>query len=342
MSTPHDRLFRYVFSDPEHARGLLAALVPEALGARIDWPSLELVPGSFVAPELSERETDALFRVELDGRAALLYVLVEHQSQPDALMPLRMLSYVVRVMERHLRAEPAVRRVPPVVPIVVHHGERGWTAPRSFEELLDATPETLAALAAYVPRFELLIDDLARLSDAELRRRRMSALGALTLIALQRLRSALDPLSELEHALDLAARVLRTPRGTDAFAAILSYVLEVTDVARPALRELVAQLGPKGEEAIMSTADVIRAEGRVEGRVEGRAEGRVEGRVEGRREAILQVLDARGLRLSDVQRERVLGCADLERLARWLERAAVAESAEAVFVEPGEDAAPKG
>lgn len=72
MSTPHDRLFRYVFSDPEHARGLLAALVPEALGARIDWPSLELVPGSFVAPELSERETDALFRVELDVPVATL------------------------------------------------------------------------------------------------------------------------------------------------------------------------------------------------------------------------------------------------------------------------------
>jgi len=88
----------------------------------------------------------------------------------------------------------------------------------------------------------------------------------------------------------------------------------------------------------MSTADVIRAEGRVEGRVEGRAEGRVEGRVEGRREAILQVLDARGLRLSDVQRERVLGCADLERLARWLERAAVAESAEAVFAETAQSA----
>ena len=36
----------------------------------------------------------------LDGRAAFVYVLIEHQSSPDPMMPLRMLRYVMRIWER--------------------------------------------------------------------------------------------------------------------------------------------------------------------------------------------------------------------------------------------------
>jgi hypothetical protein len=73
----------------------------------------------------------------------------------------------------------------------------------------------------------------------------------------------------------------------------------------------------------MSTADVIRAEGRAEGRVEGQAVERAE--------AVLRVLRVRGLAVSDEQRQRALGCTDLEVLARWLDRAVTAASAEDVF-----------
>ncbi len=65
----------------------------------------------------------------------------------------------------------------------------------------------------------------------------------------------------------------------------------------------------------MSTADVIRAEGRAEGRVE----------------AVLRVLRVRGLAVTDEQRRRALGCTDLEVLARWHDRAVTAASAEDVF-----------
>ena len=209
--------------------------------------------------------------------------------------------------------------MPLVLPIVVHHGARGWTEARTFAEVLDAPAELLASLGPYVPSFELLIDDLAAIPEAELRRRQMTSLATLTLLALQRLRGTSDVIAELRRLLDLAERVLDAPRGTDAFAAVLSYILEVTNVARPELRELVRQLGPKGEEAIMSTADVIRAEGRAEGQAVERAE------------AVLRVLRVRGLAVSDEQRRRALGCTDLEVLARWLDRAVTAASAEDVF-----------
>ena len=53
---------------------------------------------------------------------------------------------------------------------------------------------------------------------------------------------------------------------------------------------MIIALGPDAEEAYMTIAELLRAEGRVEGRVEGRAEGRVQGRVEGRVETLVQPL----------------------------------------------------
>jgi hypothetical protein len=51
-------------------------------------------------------------------------------------------------------------------------------------------------------------------------------------------------------------------------------------------------------------------------------------------EAILTVLKARGLAVSEAQRQEILRCLDRNRLDRWLARAAVAASAEEVTSEP--------
>jgi hypothetical protein len=55
-----------------------------------------------------------------------------------------------------LKNNPGAKRLPAIVPVVVHHGERGWTSPVAFEELIDAESETLAALLPFLPRFRFL------------------------------------------------------------------------------------------------------------------------------------------------------------------------------------------
>jgi predicted transposase YdaD len=83
-----------------------------------------------------------------------------------------------------------------------------------------------------------------------------------------------------------------------------------------------------------------RVEGRVEGRIEGRIEGRVEGRVEGessgRRAMLLTILGARGLSLSDAQRQRIEACDDLDMLEQWARVAVTASSGDALFADEGE------
>jgi predicted transposase/invertase (TIGR01784 family) len=125
VATPHDRLFHHVFSSPEHAVGELQALLPPEIARRIDWTTLEALPARFIDPKLAEFRSDVLFSVKLDGRTVLLYLLLEHQSTSDSLMPFRLLVYMVKIWERHLRDHPATRLLPAVLPMVLHHSERG-------------------------------------------------------------------------------------------------------------------------------------------------------------------------------------------------------------------------
>lgn len=90
-SSPHDAVFRRVLGEPVNAASQLRAVLPAALVGRMDLDRLARVSGSFVDAELRWRHSDLLFTAPLEGRKAFVYVLIEHQSGGDPLMPFRML-----------------------------------------------------------------------------------------------------------------------------------------------------------------------------------------------------------------------------------------------------------
>lgn len=159
--TPHDALFKAVFSRLEHAAAALAALLPPAIVARLDLSTLALRPGSFIDEALTGRHSDLLFSAQLSGRPVLIYVLSEHQSTVEPLMAFRLLRYMVRIWEAHLADHPRTDLLPAILPLVVHHSEQGWQAAVSFEALLDLDPETLAVVRNYVPMFQFVLEDIS-------------------------------------------------------------------------------------------------------------------------------------------------------------------------------------
>src|SRR3954469_13445642 len=271
-TTPHDALFKAAFSKLRHARGLLRALVPGPLGQRIAWPTLRLESGIAVGDEdLGEQRMDLVYSVRAGQRRVLLYVLAEHQSKVDPWMAFRLLCYLVAIWKGYRGQHPRVRRLPAILPIVVHHSATGWTAPVAFEDVLDADAELLASLGPYVPRFRFLLDDLSTQTDAALRARtRMTAGGRVAILS-------------LKHGRDQVAiriRVLapdgRAPAARDVLASVLRYILETSRAEPAALRELLArQVGRDAAEEIMTTAEMLRREGKAQGKAEGKAEGEV-------------------------------------------------------------------
>jgi len=72
--------------------------------------------------------------------------------------------------------------------------------------------------------------------------------------------------------------------------------------------------------------DEVRTEGRDEGREEGREEGRT-----ALRNGIVNLLEGRGLELSDANRTSLADCRELDVLQLWLTRAATAATPDEVF-----------
>jgi hypothetical protein len=125
---------------------------------------------------------------------------------------------------------------------------------------------------------------------------------------------------EMEQGAAIASAVLPAVRGLDDDRARFYYDLVYNSLNEATRRALEAMM--KGYEYQSDFARKYVAQGRAEGRAE---EGAL---------AVLTVLQARGLAVSDSVRERILAQKDPDRLRRWLEKAAVATSVAAVLDEP--------
>ena len=55
----HDGFFKTVFSQPEHATAFFQSHLPPEVVARIDWPSLVVLPGSFIKANKEGRNPSA-------------------------------------------------------------------------------------------------------------------------------------------------------------------------------------------------------------------------------------------------------------------------------------------
>jgi len=97
---------------------------------------------------------------------------------------------------------------------------------------------------------------------------------------------------------------------------------------RATLRNLLQREGYESLEAVRTEG---HTEGRTEGHTEGRKEGRQEGREEGLAEAILALLQGRGILVDTPLETRVRACRERDTLHRWLLRAARAERGEQLF-----------
>ncbi len=104
--------------------------------------------------------------------------------------------------------------------------------------------------------------------------------------------------------------ILDQPGGGEAFIALLTYIELVSEAPASELRDLAASLGPDAEEAYVTTAEMLRAEGRAE--------------------ALVQVLTVKFGPLPDSVSQTVRG-ASSDQAQAWTARAVTAETLDQVF-----------
>lgn len=326
--SPHDALFRHAFEQLANAEGLLRALLPAELVAVVDWSTLALREGSHVDAALGGLESDLVFSARAGERAVLFYVLVEHQSSSDPMMVSRLWRYVTAVWEAWMRDHPSSKRLPPVIPIVVYHGARRWSAARCISELIEDVPLG-SERDELVPRFTYILDDLTALSPEELRARALPAFASLVLWALHNAprRSFAKTVGLFR---DLFDALLASPGGAEALGAILRYLSIVTGTdEKHVIDDVLARLSEHVQERAMSLYDRFIQEGEAKGLAKGKAEGKAEGLLEGRRAILLKLLALKFGSVTATARARI-ETATLEELDRMAERVLTAANIDEV------------
>jgi hypothetical protein len=320
---PHDALFKSAFEAPAVATALLRELLPTAVRAVVAWNTLEVKGGSFVDAKLADQHSDLLFCARLRmGKPKLVYFLLEHQSTRDRKMPLRMLSYQNRIWDRFAREHPRAW-LPPVIAVLVSHVPGGWTAARAFEELFDPAVMARSDLAALVPRFSMIVEDLTQLPDDDLVAR---PLGAFPKLALWLLRDARDPerlLDSFEFWIPSMLEVGRTRSGLDRLKVLITYMFQVIDpMYLDRLRAKIHELGIRSEKVAMTIAEYLHKKGVKEGLKKGLKQGRID--------TLRSLLVFKFQTLNATYEARLRG-ATPEELDRYLQRLLTADSLAAVF-----------
>ncbi len=336
LDHPHDSLFRSTFRRPELAREHFQQALPPAVVAAVDWDTLEPRPESFLDEHLNKLQSDILYRAQLTGGGELyLYLLLEHQSTPDPLMPFRLLQYMVRIWESWLKEHRGARTLPFIWPIVLYNGRRPWNVSTQFQDLFP--PELRAPLSAQLPAFLHQLQDLSQIPDEDLSG---AALRELALLLLK-WGTHDDIWERLQGWIDVVVRIYRNPHeGLRAIEAVLRYLVEVAPAPPPpeVYRLLNTQLPENTEEILMSWAEQLKREGMEIGIEKGRQEGRQEGLEEGiekgieeglgrSRRRFLAMLSIKFPAISDGARARVQAASE-EDLDRWTATIFAAETVE--------------
>jgi hypothetical protein len=183
--------------------------------------------------------------------------------------------------------------------------------------------------------FEYLLDDLSTQSEQAILARPGPPLVPLSLLVL-RLAGTEELAQRLPHWSELFARVYDAGQGLLTLYRVVRYVHYLGDERASAVlkRVLHSIMESERAEAFMRTmAEVLRDQGREEGLAKGLAKGLAEGLAKGEAQglakgeakglakALLRLLDARGVSVDDISRQRIESCLDVATLERWLERA---------------------
>ena len=195
----NDRGTLWLLEDPASLQEFIRIL-DASLAEELDFTQAQRINRSFIAADLQKLESDLVYRVPYRAgeSAVLVYVLLEQQTQPDDLMPLRLLSYCGELWAGQVREwkesrQPAQsRRLSPVIPIVFYTGRERWDEEIALANLMDLP----APLRRFVPSWETLFLNLQQ-APPEMLTQFSSAVGW----ALRALQAERVPLPELERIL---------------------------------------------------------------------------------------------------------------------------------------------
>jgi hypothetical protein len=293
---PHDAIFFKILSKAEHAEPTLRCVFPSALVAAIDWSTLRPRPLRFVDAKLSSKYADVLFSAQLAGQEILIYILLEHKSVSDRWTLLQLLEYQARIWREYLEdhENEGATHLPVILPVVLHHSEKGWTSPKRFREYFNVPVEILPALSPNMVDFGIVLDDISKVDSAALLARPLTPEGRLVLFALRFGRTPVQFMAELPNIVPTLMTLRRQPHGGLVIAAFIVYLKTVGKVLEEDVRMALQQaVGNSIADEILFGAERRIEKAWNDGQLDGQLKGELRGELKGQRKLLKRLLGQR-------------------------------------------------
>lgn len=271
---------------------MAAELLRDALGVPVpEFTEARLEPSDLTEVVPRERRADQLLLFV--GNAPLLGIVLEAQLAPDEDKRYSWPGYLVGMRSRY--------RCPvSVLVITTDPSVAAWCAKPIELGLCGSTVKPFVLGPSAVP----VVTDVAAA-------REKPELAVLSAMAHGR--------SDVDVAVPVAVTALAAAAGLDQERATLYGDVVLSCLGEAARRALEAMMANGNYEY---QSEFVR---------KNVAKGQAEGALKTQAAAVLTVLEARGLAISDEVRQRVLASTDLDQLSHWLRRAAVVSSAVDIF-----------
>jgi hypothetical protein len=315
---------------PANVRELVA--VPPLVD-RLAFSQLRVDPTTYIAADYRHLASDLVLRVPFRTpgarRAVLLYILIEHQSEPDRLIRWRIAEYVLQIYKRQERDRLARQEsvvgflFDPVLPLVLYTGTTAWPRLPHGVELVKQGAEFAGVIPDLEPRYVNLPELPAASLEAAgpfgwvlelLQQRRASPeeFRALLVRVVERLETM--PRRERERWLELLSYI----------QALIYHDREVPE--REGLREVIVDSVRTDErrQEVKTMGQTI-AEAL---REEGRKEGLQQGAVGALQQALLNLLRTKFGRVPRAAEKTIRATDDSAQLDAWLVRAGTATTLE--------------
>lgn len=231
-----DASYRRLFGHYQLLRDLLVWVLDADWVRNLDWPGLQEVNTDYVGDRLQQRQGDGAWRIPYRSRPGAadstrdLYVLLslEHQSQPETDMALRVATYTGLLYQSLLSRGLVGLPLPAVLPVVLYSGRRRWSAPVELSALIEPIVPELLDYQLQI-RY-LLIDEGVLLREGRLPDQNMATL----LFRLEH-SATIEEIRKLLHTLMYMVREPGLEELNRSFAAYLQQVVLTRAAPRKAV-----------------------------------------------------------------------------------------------------------
>ena len=168
----HDGFFTNTFQMKRLAKGFLRIALPGDLRECLDLDGLTIESTHLIDDVFTDRYADVIYRVPVKDTEHHIdfFVILEHKSFNDFWTIFQLWQYVALVLRNEFRVankEDRVNadyRLPPVIAIIVHHGESRFTGKTELSELFLQLP----GIDKYLPKLQAVLFDLSAMADNDI------------------------------------------------------------------------------------------------------------------------------------------------------------------------------